>query len=60
MTTRLNAEIVKAVNSAEVRAKLDATGFAIITNSPEEFAAQIRGSLDLYGRIVKAAGVQPE
>jgi tripartite-type tricarboxylate transporter receptor subunit TctC len=60
MTARLNTEIVKAVNSADVRAKLDAAGFAIITNSPEEFAAQIKQSLDLYGRIVKTAGVQPE
>jgi tripartite-type tricarboxylate transporter receptor subunit TctC len=57
---RLNAELVKTLNFAEVRAKLDANGFAVVANTPNQFAAAIRSDMDLTARLVKAAGIKPE
>ncbi len=57
---RLHAELVKALNNPEVRAKSNDMGFVIGTSTPEEFAAQIRRDLDVAAKIVKASGVQPE
>jgi tripartite-type tricarboxylate transporter receptor subunit TctC len=56
---RLNGDAVKAVNRPDISAKLLEIGFDPIANSPEEFAALIRRQIDLVGRIVKAAGIQP-
>jgi tripartite-type tricarboxylate transporter receptor subunit TctC len=57
---RLNGEIVKALNALDARAKLEAMGLMVIGNTPQEFAAQYHAGFDIYGRIIKAAGIQPE
>jgi tripartite-type tricarboxylate transporter receptor subunit TctC len=56
---RLNGDAVKAILRPDTKAKLSEVGFDPIANSPEEFAALIRRQIDLVGRIVKAAGIQP-
>ncbi len=56
---RLNADIVKAITAPEIRAKLGDAGFEVIANTPEDFGALIRRQVELVGRIVKAAGIQP-
>ncbi len=58
--TRLNAEMVKALNAADVRARLDDNAMAVIGGTPEEFAALLEDGMELYGAIVKAAGIRPE
>lgn len=57
---RLNAEMVKALNAPEVRSKLEDVGFAVIGDTPEQFAALIKAGMQQYGGIIKAAGIQPE
>jgi tripartite-type tricarboxylate transporter receptor subunit TctC len=57
---RLHAEIVRIITPPEVRAKLDEIGFAVIANSPEEFAARIRRDMEAVSKVVKAANIQPE
>ncbi|MFM9972383.1 MAG: Bug family tripartite tricarboxylate transporter substrate binding protein [Burkholderiales bacterium] len=57
---RLHTEIVKALDNAEVRARLEAAGMSVIGNTPEQFAALIRHGFEVYGRAVKLAGVEPE
>ena len=58
--TRLHAEAVKTLNSADVKEKLAARDFYVSTQkSPEEFAAKIRKESTLVGSIVKRAGIQP-
>jgi len=60
IAARLNGEIVRALNDADVKAKLDENGMAVIGGSPEAFRALIADGIDRYGAIIKAAGVQPE
>ena len=57
---RLNAEIMKAVNAPDVRPKLDDGALSVIGGSPEDFAALIKRGFEIYGKIVKAAGLRPE
>jgi tripartite-type tricarboxylate transporter receptor subunit TctC len=58
--TRLNGDIVSALKSADVRSKLEFMGFVVIANSPEEFMKMYMDGFEIYGRIVKQAGIQPE
>ncbi|MCU0898430.1 MAG: tripartite tricarboxylate transporter substrate binding protein [Burkholderiales bacterium] len=53
---RLNQEIVKAINSPEVRARLEAEGAEPVGNTPAEFAAFIRSELALWAKVVKESG----
>lgn len=56
---RLNAAVAKAVANPELRAKATADGFELIGNSPEEFAAQLKRDIEVAGRLVKAAKLEP-
>ena len=57
---RLHREIVSALNSPEVKPKLDEGAFAVIGNTPEEFAAMMKSGFEVYGKAIKAAGLKPE
>jgi len=60
LVRRLNMEINKAAGAPEVKAKLDAAGFLVVGTSPEELAAINKADIERAGRLVKAAGIQPE
>lgn len=53
---KLNVEIVKAINSPEVRARLESEGADPIGNTPAEFAAFIKSELALWVKVVKESG----
>ena len=57
---RYNAEIVKAVQSPDVRAKLEAAGMPVVGTSAEEFAKMVKDDIETFRRIVNAAGIKPE
>jgi len=60
ISLRLNAEIMKAVNAPDVRPKLDESALFVIGGSPEDFAALMKRGFEIYGKVVKAAGLKPE
>ena len=55
---RLHAETVKAMNAPEMKARLASQGVAVMTSTPEEFAAFIRAEIAKWGRMVKASGAR--
>ena len=57
---RLNAEIVKAVQSPDVRTKLETAGMPVVGTSSEEFARMVKDDIETFRRIVTAAGIKPE
>lgn len=57
---KLSAEIVRAVNSPDVKARLASAGFDAIGSNPEEFDRLIRKDIGSYARVVKAANVRVE
>jgi tripartite-type tricarboxylate transporter receptor subunit TctC len=60
IVSRLNAEMRKAITSAEARAKLEASDLTIIAGTPEEFAALQKDGIEKFGAIIKRAGLQPQ
>ena len=57
---KLNSSINSALKMEDVRSRLMGAGIEIQGGTPEAFAEVIRIEVDKWGRIVKAAGIQPE
>ena len=60
IATRLNIEMVKALNASDVRGKLEDNGMTVIGGTPEQFGALVSDGIVRYGAIIKATGIQAE
>ena len=60
IVNRLNAEIVRAVKTPEMRSRLSGEGADPIGSSPEEFADHIRAEMARIGKVIRDAGIKPE
>lgn len=60
VVNRLNLEIVKILNKAEVKQRLFNLGVDAEGSSPEQFAAKLQSEMDKWGKVIKDAGIQPE
>ena len=59
IVSRLHSEMVKAMQTPEVRARLEAIGAdGTLSRSPEEFAALVRADAARYAKIVKDIGLR--
>jgi tripartite-type tricarboxylate transporter receptor subunit TctC len=58
--SRLNQEIVKAVQSPEVQGRFMEQGLEPVSTSVDEFAAVIRADIDKLAKIIKQAGIRAE
>ncbi len=56
---RLNAEIVKALKSAEIKEKLQALGADPIGTTPREFASFLLVETEKTRKTIKASGIRP-
>jgi tripartite-type tricarboxylate transporter receptor subunit TctC len=57
---RLNGEIARAMQTRELRSRLDSEGALPATGTPEEFAALIRTEIARWDAVLKRAGVQAQ
>ncbi|RCW74387.1 tripartite tricarboxylate transporter substrate binding protein [Pseudorhodoferax soli] len=57
---RLNAEVAKALKSADVRDRLALQGAEPLGSSPEEYGAYLRKETERWAGVVKATGVTLE
>jgi tripartite-type tricarboxylate transporter receptor subunit TctC len=55
---RLNVEINKMLQTADVRDKLTALGAEIVGGSPKDFADHIRREIPRWAKVVKSINVQ--
>lgn len=60
IVARLNAEVVKAASSPDVREKLVAQGFSVVASSPEDLRKNTKDQLERYGKLFKQIGVKAE
>jgi len=54
---RLNREMVKALNTPEVTARLAAEGAEVIGNTPEQAAAIVNRDFDIWAEVIRAAKI---
>jgi tripartite-type tricarboxylate transporter receptor subunit TctC len=57
---RLHRDIVKALAHQQVVAALHKTGTEPKSSTPDEFAAYIKREYDIWGRVVKEAGIKAQ
>lgn len=60
LQSRLNQETVRALSTAEFKAKLAAMGYDAWPSTPEELARFVHTETLRYARIVKSAGITPQ
>jgi tripartite-type tricarboxylate transporter receptor subunit TctC len=60
LTRRMNEVARQAINSPEVRKRLESEGLQLAGNSPEEFAAFVQSEIKRWGEVVKYSGAKPE
>ena len=52
--------LAKAVNDADVAAKLTDVGIAPWGSTPEQFSVALRGDMELLGALVTKLGIKPQ
>ena len=57
---RLSDEVVRAASQPDVKARIGSLGTLADPASSEEFGAFLRSDYESVGRLMKAAGIQPE
>jgi tripartite-type tricarboxylate transporter receptor subunit TctC len=57
---RINSEVVKIMNSPEVKARLVPQGMDIATGSPEALAQIVREDHARWGKVIRDAGIKAE
>ena len=55
---RLNAEIVKSLNTVEIRERLMGLGCEVVGNKPEELAAFLKSEIAKWSKVVKESGAR--
>ena len=58
IVNRLNTEVVKAINTSDMRQRLAQQGADPIGNTPEEFSAVIKRDLAGWAKVVKDANIK--
>lgn len=60
LTARIHAEIVKALNTPDIRGRIEAGGMSLVANTPVEFAKMYAEAFVVYERVIREAGIKPE
>jgi tripartite-type tricarboxylate transporter receptor subunit TctC len=55
---RVHATIVAAVKGDDLRKRMLAQGFEPLLDSPEQYGASIRNEIEVFGQIVRSAGIK--
>jgi tripartite-type tricarboxylate transporter receptor subunit TctC len=57
---RLSTELVRIIRSDEVRGKMLSQYFSAAATTPEGLASLMKSERERWGKLIKAAGVQPD
>jgi tripartite-type tricarboxylate transporter receptor subunit TctC len=60
VVSRLNAEILKGLQTQVLRDRLGSLGATVVGSTPAEFGEYVRNDLTKWTRVVKAAGIKPD
>jgi tripartite-type tricarboxylate transporter receptor subunit TctC len=56
LVKRIHAEASRALNSPDVKERLERTGNEVVVSTPEDFAVFLRAEIAKWGKVVKASG----
>ncbi len=57
---RLNAEVIKAMNAAEAKERIEAAGYTIVGSPPAVLDAHVHTEIDRWGKLIRDVGVTIE
>jgi tripartite-type tricarboxylate transporter receptor subunit TctC len=57
---RYNTELVKILNTPEMRERLQDMEFEVVASSPEQFGSWIRTEIPRWGKVIKATGAKAD
>jgi tripartite-type tricarboxylate transporter receptor subunit TctC len=60
LVARLNRDIARVLDTAEMKSRIAAEGAEARGGSPEEFAAFLRAEIDKWAKVIRAAGIRLE
>ena len=60
IVTRLNGEIGRTLQDAEIIESLRRQGLEPLPSTPEEFARYMKSEIAKWSKVIRAAGLQPE
>ncbi len=60
VVNRLSQEIVRILQTPEIKARLASQGLEAVGSTPQQYDAHLRAELAKYARIVKSAGIKVE
>ena len=60
IVARLNSELIKVMQSPEMKERLAGIGTDPVTNTPEEFAAYIKAEITKWGDVIRKAGLKAD
>jgi tripartite-type tricarboxylate transporter receptor subunit TctC len=60
VVAKVNGEVVRILNAPELKAKLNAQGIEVLTNSPADFARFVREDNARWGKVIREANIKVE
>lgn len=60
IVNRYNKELVRILNSPEIKARLQAMEFDVVASSPQQFTNWIKSEIPRWGKVIKDTGAQIE
>jgi tripartite-type tricarboxylate transporter receptor subunit TctC len=58
--SRLNQEIVRVLNNADVKKRLLDAGVEVVGSTPEQLSAKVKGEMTRIGKEIKSAGIRTQ
>jgi len=60
VVARLNAEINRIMNSADLRKTMDDAGVEVANDTPEQFSVVMHRDLAFYGKLLRELNIKAE
>jgi tripartite-type tricarboxylate transporter receptor subunit TctC len=57
---KIHADTVAVLAEPAIKNKLEQVGVMVVGSTPEQLAAQLKSETELWGPVIKAAGIKPE
>ena len=54
------SEIIKVLNSPDVKERFGKQGVEVRTSTPEQFSAFLRSEVDRWGKVIRDAGIKAD